>query len=144
MVILSMKKMSVTESLTFSIKCHKIQPKEKSVSFIDFFSLYCGDNHIISQVVRFSYTTINIRIHIELIGWISTLVVFSSVSKLLLIYFHHMVLSYGCFFFPLSPYLLLSLPLPSAFTTIYYFSCFCPCFTIFGCILDIMSSMIAL
>lgn len=94
--------------------------ERKICFFYWFFSLYCGDNHIINQVVRFSYIMINIWVHIELIGWISTLVVFSSVLKMLLVYFHQMVLSYGCFFFPLSPYLLLSLPLPSAFTTTYY------------------------
>ena len=49
---------------------------------------------------------------------------FSSVLKMLLMYFHHMVLSYGCFFFPLSPYLLLSLLLTPAFTIIYYFFLF--------------------
>lgn len=39
--------------------------ERKICFFYWFFSLYCSDNHIINQVVRFSYITLNIWIHIE-------------------------------------------------------------------------------
>lgn len=119
MVILSVKKVSATEFLTFFLLNATKYNQKKNPFLLLIFSLCC-DNHIINQVVRFS--CINTWYWLNWMN-MNPCDVFFCFEDIINVF-----PPYGSFiwllFLPTLPLLLLSLPLTPAFTTIYYFFLF--------------------